>query len=80
MWTVYIVRCRGNSLYTGVTTDITRRVKEHNSGKGAAHTRSHLPVKLVYSERYRSRVRAYKREAQIKSWTRQKKLVLIGQN
>jgi putative endonuclease len=66
-WYVYIVRCRDNSLYTGITRDLTRRVLEHNAGiKGARYTRSRRPVTLVYSEQAPSRSVAASRENQIK--------------
>jgi len=74
MWNVYILKCNDGSLYTGSTTDIVRRLKEHNSGKGASYTRSRLPVKLAYKEECASRSEAQKREAEIKSWPRSKKL------
>ena len=68
MWYVYIVRCQDNSLYTGITTDIERRVFEHNfSKKGAKYTRSRRPVHSVYSEEVESRSIAQKREHYIKS-------------
>ncbi|MBL7068920.1 MAG: GIY-YIG nuclease family protein [Candidatus Omnitrophica bacterium] len=77
MWHIYIVRCRDGLLYTGSTTDIDRRLKEHNRKKGGGCTRGRLPVKLVYKEIYPNRSQAQKREAQIKTWSRQKKLALI---
>ncbi len=79
-WFVYVLRCADNSLYTGVTVDIDRRVIEHNSqnGKGAKYTRNRQPVELVYHERCEDRSAAGKREWAIKKLTRAKKLVLIG--
>lgn len=77
MWYMYILRCADGILYTGTTTDISRRVTEHNRKKGGACTRGRLPVKLVYKEIYSNRSEAQKREAQIKRWTRKKKLSLI---
>jgi len=50
MWEVYIIQCKDNKLYTGITNDLERRVGEHNSGQGASFTRSRKPVKLVYHE------------------------------
>ncbi len=76
-WKVYIVRCSDDSLYTGVTKDLDRRVNEHNSGSGAKYTRSRTPVKLVWSESKSSRSKAQKREHEIKSLSRDKKLQLI---
>lgn len=75
---VYIVRCRDGSLYTGYTTDVNRRVWEHNYGsKGAKYTRSRRPVTLVYSESYSTRSEAMKREYAIKHLSRADKLKLI---
>jgi len=78
MWHVYILQCADGLLYTGSTTDIDRRVKEHNRKKGGGCTRGRLPVKLVCKEAYPNRSEAQKREAQIKKWSRQKKLALIS--
>jgi len=69
-WHVYLVRCRDGSLYAGITTDIIRRVREHNSGSGAKYTRSRRPVMLARSEAKRSESYARKREAEIKSLTK----------
>ncbi|MDD4202195.1 MAG: GIY-YIG nuclease family protein [Candidatus Omnitrophica bacterium] len=77
MYYLYILKCKDQSLYTGITTDITRRVKEHNTGKGGKYTRSKRPVKLVFSEEYKDRLKAQVREAEIKSWNRAKKMQLI---
>ena len=76
-WKVYILRCSDDSLYTGITTDLARRVYEHNAGKGAKYTRSRLPVNIVYFEKYPDRSSASKEEARIKKLTRDKKLLLI---
>lgn len=77
-WSVYILKCADTSLYTGVTTDTKRRVKEHNSGKlGAKYTRARRPVELLYSEDCEDRSEACKREAAIKKLSRQQKLILI---
>ena len=73
-WFVYILHCADGSLYTGITTDIARRVNEHNNGKlAAAYTRSHRPVKLVYQEACKDRSAASIREAEIKSMSREEK-------
>ncbi|MEM7027153.1 MAG: GIY-YIG nuclease family protein [Pseudomonadota bacterium] len=77
-WYIYILRCADNSLYTGITTDIERRIVEHNAGnKGARYTRSRRPVNLVYTEKYNSRSDASKREAVIKKMTQAQKNELI---
>lgn len=78
MWYVYILRCSDNSLYTGSTTDISRRIKEHSYGSGGNYTRIRRPVKLVYKEAYPNRSKAQKREAEIKDLTKEKKLALIS--
>ena len=77
-WKVYIVRCSDDTLYTGVTKDLDRRIEEHNSGSGAKYTRSRTPVELVWSETKPSRSEAQKREHEIKSFSREKKLELIN--
>lgn len=66
-WYVYIVRCRGNTLYTGITNDLKKRIELHNQGKGAKYTRGRGPVALVYHEIVNSKSEALKREAFIKS-------------
>ncbi|MCX5666819.1 MAG: GIY-YIG nuclease family protein [Candidatus Omnitrophica bacterium] len=80
MWYVYIIKCSDRSLYTGVTTDIERRMNEHNAGKGASYTRVRTPVNLVHNESHPNRSKALKREAEIKSWPRYKKLALIKED
>ena len=76
---VYIVKCADNTLYTGIATQLDRRVEEHNSSdKGAKYTRVRRPVELVYSEEYPDRSSASKREYEIKKkMTRKEKLALI---
>ena len=76
-WYIYILRCGDGTLYTGCTNDIPRRVKEHQQGKGAKYTRSHLPVELVYSEEVENRSEALRREAAVKRLHRNEKLALI---
>ena len=79
MWFVYILRCSDGSLYTGVTTNLSRRVNEHNnSKKGAKYTRTRQPVQLVWSAECGSRSEAMKREASIKKLDRPKKLLLVN--
>lgn len=78
MYFVYILRCKDGSLYTGITTDIARRLAEHASGKGAKYTRGKKAGKIVYSKKKRNRSTASRREAEIKSWTRAQKLALIA--
>ena len=77
VWFVYMVRCTDGSLYTGITTNLERRIKQHNAGKGGAYTRSHGPVTLVWSEAAVSESAARKREAAIKRLTRAQKEALL---
>ena len=76
-WYVYIIECKDFVLYTGITKDLKRRLKEHNSGNGCRFTRYRAPVKLVHSEKVKNRPEALIREAQIKRFPRLKKLKLI---
>jgi putative endonuclease len=76
-WYVYIVRCSDGTLYTGVTTDIRRRLVEHNgNGKGAKYTKARQPVVLVYSKRKKNRSYAQIEEAKLKKLPREEKLDL----
>lgn len=78
-WYVYILRCSDNTLYTGVTTDLARRLEEHNRGsKGAKYTRARRPVTLVFTEGAESRSEALRREYRIKRLTTVKKEALIA--
>lgn len=72
-----MVECVDNTLYCGYTNDIERRLKAHNSGKGAKYTQKRLPVKLVYFETFTSKVDAMRREYAIKQLSRSEKLKLI---
>lgn len=76
---VYILCCGDGSLYTGSTNDVDRRLRTHQSGRGAKYTRSRLPVTLVYRERLADRSTALRREAAIKRLTRERKLALIAE-
>lgn len=76
-WYLYVAKCRDESLYTGITTDIPRRIKAHNAKKGAFYTKNKLPVKLVYQEAMVNQSEARRREAAIKKLTRKDKLELI---
>lgn len=76
-YVVYILRCGDGSLYTGITTDLERRVTVHNSGKGAKYTRSRLPVEPVYWETAPDKSTALRRERAIKALSRTEKLKLI---
>lgn len=78
-WYLYIVKCRDDSLYTGITTDIMRRIAQHNSGKGAKYTRSRRPVTLVFSKEYKDRSAASKAEYYTKRLSRKEKIKMIDQ-
>jgi len=80
-WFVYIVRCADDSLYTGITKDVDRRVQEHNEGDKLAskYTRARRPVVLVYQETCESRSVATKREIEIKLLSRKEKKFLLSQ-
>ncbi len=79
-WTVYILQCADGTLYTGITSDLDRRLVEHESGAGAKYTKGRGPFQLVYQESCEDRGLASKRENEIKSLDRQAKLLLIGAN
>lgn len=80
-WYVYIVCCNDGTLYTGITTDLERRIASHNSGKGGAkYTRSRRPVSLVYAEPAASRSEAAKREYDIKQLPLPEKCLLVASN
>ena len=77
-WFVYIVECADKTLYTGITTDMERRINEHNSSpKGAKYTKTRRPVTMVYFETALDRTTASKRESQIKKLSRKEKMELI---
>ena len=73
----YILKCKDETLYTGWTNDICRRLKAHNAGKGAKYTRVRRPVELVYLESFETKEEAMKREYAIKHMTRKEKLGLV---
>jgi len=74
---VYIIKCKDGTLYTGWTTDIDRRLKEHNSGKGAKYTRGRYPVELKYFEKHETKEEAMRKEYLIKKLSRQEKMKLF---
>lgn len=75
----YILRCSDQTLYTGWTNNIEKRLKAHNNGKGGKYTRTRTPVELVYVEIHETKQEAMRREAQIKRLTRKEKQALIDQ-
>ena len=74
---VYILRCKDDSLYTGWTNNLEKRIKAHSDGKGAKYTKARLPVELVYFEEYETKIDAMRREYAIKKMKRKEKLMLI---
>lgn len=78
MWHVYLLRCADGTLYCGITTDLERRVAEHNRGDGARYTRGRRPVELVYAETAADRSEAARREYEIKQMSRTQKEALFA--
>ena len=77
MAVIYILLCANNEYYVGCTSDLERRLQDHQTGRGADFTKGHLPFKLVYTEEYPTLEEAYKRERQLHGWSRAKKDALI---
>ena len=78
IWYLYILRCGDGTLYTGITTDVEKRLAAHRSGKGAKYTRGRQPLELVYRESCENHSQALKREWEVKQLTRQEKEALIA--
>jgi putative endonuclease len=78
MWTVYILRCGDGTLYTGIARDVTARLASHTQGSGAKYTRGRGPFTVVFSEMHATKGEALKRERQIKTLSRIKKLALCN--
>jgi len=79
-WCVYMIRCSDNSLYTGITTDIDRRFRQHSEGKGAKYFRGRTPLQVVYREGNHSRCSAAGREYVIKRMNRAEKERMVLEN
>ena len=77
-WHVYLLRCADGTLYTGITTDVSRRVKQHNAGTASRYTRSRRPVVLLYHKRVTDQSAALKREIAIKKLSREEKESLVA--
>jgi len=75
---VYVLECSDGTFYTGYTTDVERRVAEHDAGEGAKYTRGRTPVELVHRERFDSRSAAMSREHELKQLSRRQKEQLVG--
>ena len=78
MWYLYILRCKDGTLYTGITTDVEKRLEAHQSGKGAKYTRGRGPLELAYTEELPDKSAALKREIAIKRLSRPEKLKLCS--
>ncbi len=78
MFYFYILECKDNTLYCGYTKDLAKREQDHNLGKGSKYVRAHGGGKIIYSEKYQSLSDALKREVEVKSWSRVKKLKLVN--
>ena len=78
VWHLYILRCKDGSLYTGITTDVEKRLEMHRSGKGAKYTRGRAPLELVYREECGDHSAALERELEVKALPRKEKWMLIG--
>lgn len=78
-WYLYMLRCKDGSLYTGITTDVEKRLEAHRSGKGAKYTRGRGPLTLVYQETCGDHSQALKRELEIKSLTAAQKNKMLQQ-
>ena len=79
-WSVYILKCADKTLYTGITNNIARRLKDHESGNGAKYTKGRGPLKLVYQEFMENRSLSSKRESEIKKLNKQEKFALIDRH
>ena len=78
-WSVYMIRCSDNSLYTGITTDINRRFQQHLEGKGAKYFRGRTPLQVVYREENHNRCSAAEREYRIKNMSRADKELMVAE-
>lgn len=76
-WSVYILKCADDSLYTGISNDVQARLKAHENGKGAKYTKARRPLTLIYQEPAKNRSEASKREAEIKKMPRALKVALV---
>lgn len=78
MWYVYVLLCQDNTLYTGISNNPAKRFLEHKKGMGGCYTRSHKPLKIIYSEKLSTQSEALKREFEIKSWSREEKINILN--
>ena len=80
MYTVYILKCADNTLYTGIAKNIEKRLAVHRTGEGSKYVRTRLPIKVVFMEKSKNRSEATKREIEIKKMSRKEKIFLIKKN
>ena len=80
MYFVYLIECGDKSIYTGITTNIARRFNEHKIGKGGHYTSSRQVVKVLHTEKFKTRSEALKREFENKNWHKKKKLSLVNKS
>ena len=78
MWFVYVLSCSDGSFYVGYSDNVKKRFLDHQKGKGGRYTRSHKPIRIVYSEQLDTKSEALKREFEIKSWSREKKIKTLN--
>ncbi len=78
MYILYILRCKNNALYTGITNNLEARLKKHASGKGSKYVWANMPFKLVYTEEHSDKSSALKREIEVKSLTKEEKEKLVS--
>ncbi|MCL4382752.1 GIY-YIG nuclease family protein [Patescibacteria group bacterium] len=77
MWSVYILLCSDVSFYTGISNNPEKRFEDHKNGKGGRYTRLHKPIKILYLEKFATKSEALSREAQVKGWSREKKIRIL---
>ncbi len=78
MWFVYVLLCADGSFYTGATNNLEKRLADHKSGKGGRYTRSHQVLEMIHSEKFPTKSEALEKEAEIKSWSREKKIKALN--
>ena len=78
MYYLYLLQCQDDSIYTGITNDVALRFRKHLEKRGGSYTRSHGAKKIIYTEEYKTKSEALKRELEIKSWRRQRKILLAS--
>ena len=78
MYYVYILKCSDGSLYTGFAKDLDKRLETHRKGLGSKYVRARLPFELIYKEEFEDKITAFKREYEIKRWSRAKKIKEFG--